>query len=199
MTVCSIDGCSGLLKGKGYCLKHYTRMRRYGSPDIVLKKGGSTHDRKYKTALEKFHANYEIVTESGCWIWKGSSYRAGYGQFRYSNIIIGAHRFSFMTFKGEIPENHFVCHKCDTPSCVNPDHLFCGTVHENFKDMRIKKRNAIGAKNGRSKLTEYDIVNIRKLKVRRGDTARICRIYGICYRTYYRIRYGQLWKDVVDA
>lgn len=89
---------------------------------------------------EKFLENYDPVTESGCWIWNGCIGSNGYGRFQSNRKTYGAHRFFFETYKGPIPEGHFVCHKCDTPSCVNPDHLFTGTSGDNLRDCVSKGR-----------------------------------------------------------
>ncbi len=76
------------------------------------------------------------INENGCWIWQGAS-TGGYGYVQNK----GVHRVSYETFIGEIPEGHLVCHHCDTPLCVNPNHLFTGTHQDNMDDMKKKKRN----------------------------------------------------------
>lgn len=79
---------------------------------------------------------------TGCWLWQGYTNRAGYGAFQIrSKISVFAHRASWEIFKSKIPKRLYVCHKCDTPSCVNPDHLFLGSNSDNQKDSVIKKRH----------------------------------------------------------
>lgn len=89
----------------------------------------------------RFHKSYEIVSESGCWIWTGADRGNGYGCMMEDNILISAHRKSYEMYYGAIPSGMIVCHRCDVPSCVNPDHLFIGTHKDNHDDMAKKGRN----------------------------------------------------------
>jgi len=97
---------------------------------------------------ERFEQKCEPVTETGCWIWTGcysGKGRTGYGLFHTKTVKTGAkmkkaHRVSYELYKEEIPEGMLVCHKCDNPACVNPDHLFLGSHIDNMKDMISKGR-----------------------------------------------------------
>jgi hypothetical protein len=75
-----------------------------------------------------------------CWLWDRSCH-AGYATFRLKGRLIGAHRAAFEAFVGEIPDGMSVCHKCDTPRCINPAHLFLGTQADNLRDMFAKGRH----------------------------------------------------------
>jgi hypothetical protein len=90
----------------------------------------------------------KVEKTNSCWIWKAFKNRQGYGKIGTSSCkSINAHRVSWVIHNGQIPDNHFVCHKCDNPSCVNPDHLFIGTRQDNINDMMIKKRSRHFQKN----------------------------------------------------
>lgn len=100
---------------------------------------------------------------TGCWIWAGAQDYDGYGicsthyinQKKYTR----AHRASFAIHKGNFDSKLLVCHTCDNPNCVNPDHLFLGTHLDNIRDCKRKNRRHTGAKH--SKLTTSQVLAIR--------------------------------------
>jgi len=138
MNICTIDGCgTGGRIRKGFCNKHYDKYRIYGTTKSPFE----------KTIKERFDEKYELITESGCWIWNASVNYRGYGKFQLkSNTTAGAHRVSWELHFGKIPDGLYVCHKCDIPSCVNPNHLFLGTAKDNTADMHKKGRSPKGFK-----------------------------------------------------
>ena len=94
-----------------------------------------------KTLKEKFYERFAVDEQTGCWNWVRGKFTGGYGAISHNRKTIKAHRASYELHFGPIPKNLFVCHKCDNPSCVNPDHLFLGTASDNAKDMVSKGRN----------------------------------------------------------
>lgn len=82
------------------------------------------------------------VDKSGqCWLWVGARTSAGYGHFYIGKLAIYAHRFSWQIINGEIPKGLLICHHCDNPPCVNPNHLFLGTLSDNARDSAAKGRS----------------------------------------------------------
>lgn len=88
---------------------------------------------------EHFLSKIEPEPNSGCWLWTGYCQR--YGFFKWNGKQTHAHRVSYEIHCGKIPTGMEVCHKCDVPSCVNPDHLFLGSHDDNMKDMVRKGRS----------------------------------------------------------
>lgn len=104
-----------------------------------------------------------------CWTWTGCISPGGYGKFRGGEV---AHRFSYRSHFGDIPAGLLVMHKCDNPSCVNPDHLFVGTPDDNMQDKVAKNRQSHvgssknppkGTRNTKAKLTDDQVRGIRRL------------------------------------
>ena len=96
-----------------------------------------------KTLLERFNSKYTIAP-NGCWLWNANKNNKGYGMFRvttkaWENKTL-AHRVSYELANGKIPEGKHICHTCDTPSCVNPEHLFIGSRSDNMIDCIRKNR-----------------------------------------------------------
>lgn len=94
----------------------------------------------------RFSNKYEINETTDCWEWTACTNNIGYGMFRWeTGKMRTAHRVSYEMFKGIIPKGKIVCHTCDNPRCVNPDHLWVGTHQDNFDDMISKGRAKFGA------------------------------------------------------
>ena len=122
-----------------------------------------TRDKQSK--LNRVLTEYKI-DEKGCWNWTGGKQPNGYG-WLYLGLVDGKstagypHRISYEIHKGFIPDGLNVCHKCDNPLCINPEHLFVGTDDDNHKDKVSKNRQIKGETHGGHKLTEQDVLNIR--------------------------------------
>lgn len=97
---------------------------------------------KYATFKERFDEKWMQIPFCDCWLWIGAN-NGMYGKFNFAGICVSAHRVSWELHRGEIPEEMDVLHTCDTPLCVNPDHLWLGTKKDNQQDSirKGRKRN----------------------------------------------------------
>lgn len=129
---------------------------------------------------------------AGCWNWLGHK-RQGYGFLWVDGSHRRAHRVSWELHFGPIPEGQFVCHHCDVPSCVNPDHLFLGTQTDNLSDMRTKDRGAKGERHGRARLTAEDVEGIRSLHAIGVLGKIIARQFGVSHATVSHIIHRKNW------
>ncbi len=156
MSICGVVNCESKMHGKGLCNKHYKRLYYTGRLDLK-----TIEDR------ERFEEKIHTIPECGCWLFIGANVH-NYGLFSIKGRHVLAHRFSWKLYNGEIPRGLNVLHKCDTPECCNPHHLFLGTISDNNKDMVRKGRhakthpNARGELHGGVKLTTEQVLYIKK-------------------------------------
>jgi hypothetical protein len=134
--------------------------------------------------------------ENGCWTWKGYKRPGGYGEayfgVRPNRERILAHRLAYEVTKGD-PGALLVCHTCDEPSCVNPEHLFLGTIQDNMDDRNRKGRQARGERNGPAKLTEDQV---RAIRADPRMNTEIAKDYGVFETTVSTIKHRRTWKHV---
>ena len=141
---------------------------------------------------EHFKSN-SIIDENGCWVWQKCQSRDGYGFIWRNRKQCRTHRISYEIFKGSIPDGKQILHKCDNRLCVNPGHLFVGTHQDNMKDKINKKRHNFGESHGRSKLTEDDVLNIRKSKL---SERKIAKLYSVNRTAINKIRNYTNWSHL---
>ncbi len=138
----------------------------------------------YKPIAVRFATKFAINSETGCWEWTGSKVAGGYGMLggERGSANVLAHRFSYEHHKSALPTGMLVCHSCDNPGCVNPDHLFAGTHEENMRDMQRKGRACV--------LSGAQIDDV--LSLYRGGMSQdaISQIFGVARATIGRIIAG---------
>ena len=142
---------------------------------------------------ERFREKYKVDNKTGCWMWTSTVCGNGYGHIWDNGKQEKAHRISWEIHNGKIPEGMVICHKCDTPLCVNPYHLFVGTVIDNIKDRDKKNRQAKGEKQGISVLTDETAKQILKAEGKQED---IAERYGTTQQQVSRIKNRKTWKHI---
>lgn len=147
----------------------------------------------------------KVEKTATCWIWLASKDIKGYGWFGInSRNVVKAHRFSYEFHKGKIPKDGngkrfgmFVCHHCDNPSCVRPEHLFLGTNADNMRDMVLKGRShdGSGINSPTAKFTLKQIKGIREAykNGKRGIVKKLTNKYKVNRNTIRRIVHNYTW------
>lgn len=148
--------------------------------------------------------NVAVNNATGCWEWIGCK-RGGYGRTIIGSRkdgtrkAITAHRLSYLIFHGEIPEGMEVCHRCDNPSCINPDHLFVGTRKDNIDDRERKSRNIVkvGEEQPCAKLSKKAVKDARWEHAYHGTSfQKLADRYGVSKKTMQNAINGVTWKCV---
>ena len=157
-----------------------------------------------KPALVRKHlARYDVCEISGCWLWNGPTRHAengkpetAYGVVSFkvqgANVKVGAHRLSYADFHQTDPGELFLLHRCDTPRCINPEHLFPGTHQDNMND-----RSAKGRLVSRAKLSADEVRWVASALESKND-AEIAQMIGgkVKQDTIRQIRTGSIWSAI---
>ena len=148
------------------------------------------------TLIARFKTKYKVDLKTKCWLWTAGKFQNGYGNFWDGKRTQGAHRAAYELFVGAIPEGLCVLHRCDTPACVNPEHLFLGNTADNVADKIAKGRLVVarGERHGNAKLTKEAVLEIRAAKnVSLGELAAK---YLVSRSAIHNIIRKKLWTHV---
>lgn len=145
-----------------------------------------------------------VLKTDTCWLWTGAKTAGGYGVLQSggrNGKIIRAHRLSWELVNGPIPDGVDICHHCDIPPCVRPDHLFQGTARDNAVDKQTKGRARGGSPRGerhhQAKLTDDQVINIRAAYAT-GNTSlnKLAMQYDVSKRTILNIVHRTIWIHI---
>ncbi|WP_242217995.1 HNH endonuclease signature motif containing protein [Shinella zoogloeoides] len=146
----------------------------------------------------------KVHKTNGCWLWTAKRQNGGYGVIHRGtakNDTAYAHRVSYAIASGKDPGAKAVCHRCDNPSCVKPDHLFLGTMAENVADMITKGRKAVPARrrgetNPTAKLTTAQVLEIRARSAIGEGSGSLGRAFGMDSSTIRAIVRREIWAHI---
>lgn len=195
MAVCCIKGCDNQVLAMGLCNKHWRRNRKYGSP--VASRNYLSHGLPVETRFNERIRKHP----NGCWNWLGSTDLDGYGAFHAEVNGVKykkAHRFSYAFHKGAVAAGSCVCHTCDNPRCVNPEHLFLGDPKTNALDRSLKGRNRIpqGEESPHAVLTEKQV---REILLDPRPFLQIASDYNVTQQTISDLKNRRSWKSLRDV
>lgn len=157
--------------------------------------------------LASFTAKIAHDPATQCWVWTAARNERGYPIFNIGSVKDGnrrtvrAHRLSFHHFTGIDPLGLCVCHRCDNPPCVNPDHLFLGTDQDNANDMvqKGRHRSGLGPQKGESnvkaKLTEAQVLHLLQ-NLAHLNNKKAAEQLGVTHQLVSKIRLGHVWGHV---
>lgn len=185
-----------LSRAKNHMTKNCTRQLRFCS----LKCSGFYRSKEVaetmrQDALARLEERSCPEAITGCVLWLGNTDRWGYGRIWFNGQTRRAHKIAFELAHGPIPAGLFVCHRCDTPACINVEHLSLGTPADNMRDRDTRGRCALGERHGCALITAAQAAEIkRRLSCERA--ARIARDMGLAPHIIYNISHGKTWRHV---
>lgn len=159
------------------------RAKRPEMRDQIMPKHVPVEERFYQRISKR---------PDGCWEWTGFVMKSGYGQMRYQDKTAYVHRVAYELAFGPVGEA-YVLHKCDNRKCVNPEHLFLGDHDDNMRDMFSKGRQARGTRNSHAKLTEEQVLAIRKAH---GTHKEIGTLFNVSQPLVSMIRTRRIWRHI---
>ncbi len=201
--ICSVETCDEPRYCKGVCRSHYGYLCRHGDPELDY--------NSPSVMMARFRAQVGEPTDRGCTEWQGSRDPDGYGVFFVGARGRRAHRWIYQELRGAIAPELVVRHHCDNPPCVNIEHLADGTIYDNRADAVARGRQARGAthgaytkphrrrrgvENGKTFLTDEQIVEIRQRCAEGQKQKDIARHFGTTQGTVSKIKRGATWAHV---
>jgi len=191
VTQCSVEGCNRMEVAKQLCGKHYQRWRKFGDPFV-------TNISRLDIPFDEWFWQQIIVDErTNCWVWQLALVTQGYGQVSIKHKSYRAHRIAYELFYKESTQGKLVCHICDNPPCINPEHLFLGTAKENTQDMVKKQRHNHGERHHFAKLTKQAVLDMRKRHKQGNITiAQLASEYGVSPSSARKAIVGLMWRHI---
>lgn len=157
--------------------------------------------------IARYWSRVKILGQGECWNWIGLISKNGYGRITFYKKQFTSHRVGYFMANGAFPKRMFICHHCDNPKCVNPDHFFIGTALENNRDCASKGRSGPanhpermprGTATTFAKLNEEKIREIVELKRKGMSGPQIAARYGVTKNSIYNLFCGVTWRHLTQ-
>lgn len=185
--LCAVEGCGNPHKAKGYCFKHYARVRRHGTPNPATAK------TQPGEAFAWLRAHLGHENPDDCLVWPFATNRGGYGHMRLDGEYQRPHRVMCLMAHGMPSEGKsHVAHSCANRVCVNPHHLRWASKEDNEADKVMHGTSNRGSRHGMARLSEDDVRAMRTLKGAM-SYSRIAAQFGVSYFTVWEILNGKRW------
>lgn len=206
-TICSIPDCGKPTKARGLCAGHYHRLKRHGDP-----LGGGSPLRPQGMSLDELvamHLRKSRLDENGCWIAQCAIGGPGYPMVSFGDKrhnlcrLVLEQKLGRPLRPGTTPTSEITRHTCDVRPCINPDHLVPGSFLDNTRDMDERGRRKVkvsrGEDSGNAKVTEADVLEIRRLYEERPGYGRkrwIAKRFGISEGHVGQIIHRRAWRHI---
>jgi len=167
--------------------------------EIIVEKVDRARPRgKNGRTLSERLSERSVRDECGCLLWQGAVTKKGHGKLNVSGRTTTTHRVAWVEAYGHINDDGCVLHKCDVPNCIEPTHLFLGTVADNNLDMVTKRRHAFGHKNGKSKFTDWRVQVVRAAYKGGVPICELARRLPVSQSTLSALIARKTWAHVAD-
>jgi len=175
-------------------------LRRGSGWKSYYKSGKGKEEDVLRWSPMRVELFWERVDKRGhdeCWEWRGYQDKGGYGRYSFGGNTFLAHRVAFILASGKpIPSGLCILHKCDNRSCCNPNHLKPGTIAENNLDMALKGRSAKGERNPKARLTNEEVLRIRKLHHSGVPLKELASLFNVHRGVIYKIVRRRTWTHI---
>ena len=200
------DATSTDAEAREFCRAVLAAFPEHGDRSLAAPAGriAPTDQRdETSTYAAKFWARVEPELTTGCLLWSGGAHNAGYGRVWFERRVQPAHRVAWQLEHGAIPAGLVLCHRCDTPACVNVGHLFLGTDADNAADKVRKGRHRFGTLSGsdnpRTLTTAAQAVEIRQAFARGTSVLTLAKEHGVGKHVVRSIIKRRTWRELPDA
>jgi hypothetical protein len=158
---------------------------------FLARQGSKVSNKRVPPQISFWRHVNRIADDTSCWEWTACKNSRGYGRYRLNRVMTQAHRAAWILTNGKLENNDLVCHGCNNPGCVRPDHLYKGDAFTNMRDRKIDGKY-YGRHNGNCRLNWKTVQAIRSRS--NVSSSVLGKEFGIHRSHVWRIRNNEDWK-----